>query len=961
MKLHKPSFISYTLVACMFLHAPTVVGAQEKEDSSVVVIEHIQPEKTPGFLLSLSKERSIIPPATVTGQQLFKTPVANITNTLYGKLQGLVVRQRSGEPGYDNASLSIRGRGTYDNSSLVIFVDGFQTTTGYFSYISPNEIESITVLKDPVSLASFGMRGANGVLWVTTKRGGAQKQKVQASVVTGSQQPITLSKPYGSYDYARLYNQALSNDGYALNGNQFVWKPRFSDAELQAFQNGSGTNVDWFNEALRKTGRYTNANVALTGGDPGTKYAIVLDYMKHQGLYNVPTNDKTSNAQIQRFNIRTNLDFSFFKIFEAKIDLGGRIEERRYPNFNGPNLWDNMARYPSLIYPVKDKVSGAWSGTTLYPSNPVASLNALGWASTQDRTLQANFLVKQRLDFITKGLYLSEAVSFNTWTRSRSSKTSTYARYDNGIKTTNDNTTDISSNGTTPEDQYDWKQINLTAGYDRTVGRHAFSGALNYFASAFITDSDNNSQGYNSGNNIFYNFLNIGGRFNYTYNEKYIAEIGFGYSGSDNFSPSKQWVTYPSIGGGWILSKENFMKNSKLFSMLKLRGSAGLSGWDDTNNGRYLYQQYFVSNGSYNTGNNSLSSNAGLILSYTANPAISPEKSFKYDVGFDVSLLKGLDISFDLFKDSRSGIITQNNSIMAVFGGILPFVNLGKVVNKGFEISTNYNKKIGALTLSIGGMFSQFSNKIIEQAEVPPVNAYTKTTGLPIGALMGLVADGFYDISDFNSNGSLKAGMPTPSFGAVQPGDLKYKDLDKNGRVDQNDVTKIGSADYPSKTYSINMVLECKGFDFSAVVQGMAGNDINILSASNLQSVAFVNNTNVFPLAGNAWAYYPSQGIDTRSSANYPRLTLLANDNNYRSSSFWMKKNAFTRVRNMEIGYRFSSSSLKRLKMENLRVFVNAVNPFTWSSLADQYNIDPETNSGYPGMKSFNTGITLNF
>ena len=170
MNLHKTSFISFTFFACIFLHAPTCAGAQENEDTTVVANKHLQPETAPGFLLSLSKERSTIPPATVTGKQLFKTPVANITNTLYGQLQGLVVRQRSGEPGYDNASLSIRGRGTYDNSSLVIFVDGFQTTTGYFSYIAPNEIESITVLKDPVSLASFGMRGANGVLWVTTKR-----------------------------------------------------------------------------------------------------------------------------------------------------------------------------------------------------------------------------------------------------------------------------------------------------------------------------------------------------------------------------------------------------------------------------------------------------------------------------------------------------------------------------------------------------------------------------------------------------------------------------------------------------------------------------------------------------------------------------------------------------------------------------------------------------------------------
>lgn len=951
-------WLAFSLVAGMAIPPSDGLQAQEKKDSLVVNAQASGQES--GVYFSVPASRSILPASSVGSGTLTKTPVANLTNTLYGQLQGLVVRQGSGEPGYDNAGLSIRGRGTYDVSGPIYYVDGFQVTQSYFAYLSPEEIEQITVLKDPVSLSTFGMRGANGVIWVVTRRGQAQKQQVKFNYVTGWQQPIVLNKPLRSLEYAQLFNQATSNDGYRLNGNRFVWSPVFSDAQLEAFRNGTGTDVDWFAENLKKSGRYTNANIILNGGDGQTKYGVVLDYMKHGGLYNVPTNDKTSNAQIQRFNIRTNLDFSFFKIFEAKVDLGGRIEERRYPNFNGPSLWNNMSSYPSSLYKVKD-TSGFWSGTTLFPNNPVASLNALGWTSTQDRTLQANFSLKQKLDFITPGLFLSQAVSFNTWTRTRASKTATYARYNNGIKTTNDNNTDLVANGSTAEDQYDWKQMNLTAGYDRRFGRHQVTAAINYFASAFITDQDNNNVGQNGGNNIFYNFLNLGGRVHYAYDDKYVAELGFGYSGSDNYAPGNRWHMYPSLGAGWVVSKEGFLQNNRAVTFLKLRASAGLTGWDLPNDGRYLFQQYFVSNGSYLTGLNSLVTNTGLMPSYQANPDINPERSLKYDIGVDMTLFKHLDLTFDVFRDNRTDIVTQNNTIMGVFGGILPYVNLGRVENKGFELGMQYHGRIGGLRYSVGGMYAQFKNNIIEQAEVPPVNAFSATTGLPIGAQMGLVADGFYDITDFDANGNLKAGFATPSFGAVQPGDIRYRDMDGNKVIDQNDVSFIGNPNYPTGTYSFNASLQSRGFDFSVLMQGMTGGKINILSAANIQTVAFVNNANVFGIARNAWAYYPDKGIDTRAVADYPRLTRLANDNNYRASTFWLKDAGFLRVRNVELGYTLSSAAAKRLRLDKLRLFVNAVNPFTWSETLRKYDIDPETPTAYPAMKSWNTGITLQF
>ncbi|KAA8477496.1 TonB-linked SusC/RagA family outer membrane protein [Arcticibacter tournemirensis] len=914
----------------------------------------------PAPFFQVAKERDVMPPSTINGRILEKTPVANITNTLYGRLPGLTVRQGSGEPGYDNAALFIRGRGSFDNAGLIIYVDGFQVSSSYFQYLSPSEIESISVLKDPVSLATFGMRGANGVLWIVSKRGSPGRPKVQAQLQSGMQSAIDINKPYRSFDYARLYNQAVSNDNYSLNAYKFNWTPAYSEAQLNDYRNGTGADVDWYGEALRKNSPYTNANVLLTGGDTVTRYSVVLDYMNQGGLYDIKSNDFQSNAEIDRFNIRSNLDFRFFKIFEAKVDLGGRIEDRRYPNYNGGSLWADMGNYPANIYPIKD-VTGNWSGTSLFPNNPIASLNALGWTSTHDRTLQANFNLKERLDFVTPGLYLRQAVSFNTWTRTNSSKTATYARFFNGAKTTTDLTTDIVSNATSPVNQYDWKQINLGAGYDRTFGGHAVTAAINYWGSDYTIDQGQNTAGQNTGLNIFYHNYNIGGRLNYAYDKRYILDLGFGWSGSDNYAPGNRWGFYPAAGAGWVISNESFLSDNKMITFLKLRASAGKSGNDQTFSGRFLYQQYFISSGTYYTGNNSLTGIGGIVPNYAANPDILAEESMKYNAGLDLTILNRISLSGDVFLDKRSGIVVQNNELSALYGAALPYANLGKVTNKGFELVVNYLAKAGPVAVDAGAMAAYARNTIDYQAEIPPVNSFSSTTGLPIAAQMGLVADGLFDIADFNENGTLKAGIPVPNFGAVQPGDIRYKDLDNNGLVNQNDITKVGNSNLPTLTYSFNLGLRYKNFDFYTLFQGVSGNDIDILSAARGQVVAFVNNANIYPIAGNAWAYYPDQGIDTRAAADYPRLTTKGNENNYRSSSFWIKDGSFLRLRNVELGYSFPAGLLRKAHVEKLRVHISAVNPVTWSSLSKNFNIDPETTTGYPGLKSFNAGVSLTF
>jgi hypothetical protein len=311
----------------------------------------------------------------------------------------------------------------------------------------------------------------------------------------------------------------------------------------------------------------------------------------------------------------------------------------------------------------------------------------------------------------------------------------------------------------------------------------------------------------------------------------------------------------------------------------------------------------------------------------------------------------------DYFIDKRSGIVTQDNSLMGVFGATPSYANLGRVTSKGFEVSVNFNNSIEGFKYNIGGLLSLNSNRIDNMDEIPPVSPQAAQTGNPIGSTFGYKADGFYAVTDFNSDGSLKAGLPVPSFGAVQPGDIKYVDQNNDGKIDQADLVKIGKSYLPQLTYSFNMGASYKGIDFRLLFQGAGIRTVNLLDAS-AQTIAFVNNGNAYSIAEGAWAYYPDQGIDTRSTATYPRLTTEQNNNNYINSTFWMKNGDFLTLRNMEIGYTLPISVQG---LSDARIFINGVNLFTLSSLLKNYHIDPETMTGYPALKSYNIGITVNF
>ncbi|RYE37095.1 MAG: SusC/RagA family TonB-linked outer membrane protein [Sphingobacteriaceae bacterium] len=919
----------------------------------------------PGRLFNTGKNSSTAAVSTVFGETLYQTPTPNLTKTLYGRLPGLTVAQGSGEPGYDNANLGIRGIGTYGvgtngYNTYKIFVDGFEVNQNYFSYLAPAEIESVSILKDAASLATFGMRGANGVIWVVTKRGKIGKPTIQFQARTGLQMPINLNKPLDSYGYASLYNQAISND----NGN--VWTPRYSATQLQAYQNGTGTNVDWYKQILKSRTPYSDGDLTFNGGDSTARYNVVFNYANQLGLFNVANTDNTSNEMFKRYNLRTNLNFNMFKIFEARVDIGGRLEDRKSPNYSSNQLFTDLASYPSNIYPVQ--TNGRYSGTALYPNNPYGSINGLGWASTHAKVIQGNFGLREKLNFITPGLYLDEALSVNSYSLSSYNKTATYARYFNDVTTTTDKTTTTVASAQNAVSQEDWKQITGTLGYDRQFGDHKITSAIIYHQSDFRGDG---LFGY------IYHYQNIAGRANYNYKNKYTGEFGFSYFGTDAYASNNRWGFYPAVSGAWIVSNESFLQNNKALSFLKVRASVGKTGNADSqstgslssfgSNGRFLYQQYYLSSGLFYTGNGTPSQASTLNPLFVANPDIHAEKSMKYNLGADLILFNKLSLSADAFLDKRSDIITVDNSISGSFGNNLIFRNLGRMTNKGFEVNASFTNKNNELGYTIFSMASYNKNKIDYQAEVPTAYPYNAQTGRPYGTPIGLLATGFYQLNDFNADGSLKSGIAIPAFGKVQAGDIRYQDLNNDGRVDQTDVTAIGKSVFPTLTYSFGGNINYKGFDLGVFFQGTNGSSVNTLYASptsttlNPQTVAFVNNGNAFPIAQGAWAYYPNQGIDTRATATYPRLTTTGNVNNYRMSSFWMKSGDYLRIRNAELGYSFNAGVINKLRLSKLRIYVNAMNPVTWSSLLKNYHMDPETYSGYPTLKSLNTGISATF
>ncbi len=872
--------------------------------------------------------------SSVGGDDLRKLFTSNVTNTLPGRLPGLTVQQGSGEPGYDSPSLHARGLNTYGSGrGLLILVDGFESP---IEQLIPEEIASISLLKDAAATAIFGQRGANGVLLVTTKRGEIEPLTVNFSAQQGVTSALRLPTFLNAYDYARFYNEALVNDGRPI---------LYSNEDLEAYRVGSDPylfpDINWHDQVLRKNAPIGNYQLHLKGGDQRVKYFVLLNALHNHGLYRNTgdISENSVNSTYNRYNFRTNVDVNITKRLSATLLLGGSVEDKANPASRDTwPLFDLMASVPPNAFPVHNP-NGTFGGSQLY-SNPLGNVLETGFHTSNGRTLQAVFKLTEQLDMITPGLSVSAAISFNSFFRSYSAKTKQYARY--AISGNNPNEISYNQIGLNTslegdESQSDqWRNTIFQSflEYSRNFGLHGLQALLMYHTDTYTI----------SGNNPPYQNRGVGGRLTYINNDKYIGEFSFAYNGSENFPKGNQFGFFPAVSVGWVASNERFLRDNKFLSYLKVRGSYGLTGNNDIGGQRFMFNQYYQWSAPYFFGTSN-SERGGITEGPIANPDVTWEKEHKMNIGLEARLGQNLDVSLDYFMQKRHDILASPYRTIPQFvGANLNNLNYGKVNNQGFEAWVNYHSSPSkAFQYSIGASAWYAKNKVAYNAEALQVNEYLYSTNRTIDQPFVLEAIGlFRDQADIDQSAK-------QVFATVQPGDIKYKDQNQDGIIDENDYFPIGNSTLPELTVSLHPGIQYKGVDLTTFFQAATNRTVYL---SGNYFYAFQNNGKVSTIALDRWT------SATAETATYPRLSANNNLNNFQPSSFWQRDGSFIKLRSIELGYTLPVALAEQLRLDKARVFINGTNLFSIDHVT--YS-DPETLTGYPAVRTVSIGAMITF
>ncbi|RDC57867.1 TonB-dependent receptor [Pedobacter chinensis] len=892
--------------------------------------------------------------STIKADDLPQIPSSSLTNVFTGRLPGLAIYPSgSQQPGYDVSSFLVRGRSSYNsNQEPLILVDGIERS---FSAMDLGEIESVSVLKDAATLAWYGMYGANGVIYVKTKRGSATSTKVTVDAQAGLQAPLAIASPLDSYGYATLYNEASVNSGGAA-----VYSP----AALQAYQDGSdpikypnNNFVRDFTKKVAPTQRYV---ASVTGGNAFIKYYTLLSAYQQGGFYKGGHNDTyDANTNFTRYNLRTNLDLHVNKNLDVALDIGGRITNLTFPNAGTANFLNTVYSTPANAFPILNP-NGSYGGTSIFTaSNPLAMLEAGGASTDLLRNMIATISAKQKMDGILKGLSAEVFYAYDiaglyrsgfsqAYSTSELSSTGSYATYGTAAKV---NYQGNSFSGNIRKSEF-WAGFD----YNRTFGKHdvKFSTRVSRANFSSFGNLDVRREGWS--NRLSYNFI-----------QRYFIDLTGSYVGSENFAPGSRYGFFPAASAGWIISDENFMKGSTGFlDFLKIRGSYGLVGNDAIGSARrFAYNDFFSrSTTGYNFGTSytGVSGTGQLAL---ANPYLTWEKAYKTSVGFDAKMFKqSLSISADYFHEYRKDL-TTGSLLPSLLGQSLIYVNEGAAKYEGFEAGINYSKKIGQVSLNVFGNFTYNISEILAINEAANLPAYQKSIGHPISSVISPAATantaaGYISsmlISDgiFQSQAQIDASPKQIFSRDVKPGDIKYVDQNGDGIINDLDRVRTDFNFVPKAYFGFGSSVGFKNFDINFLFQGTSGRSITIQQLVN---------------AGNANNGYLNQfSVDRWTPSNpgapYPRLLLSDRGNNTVNSDFWIRSGDYIRLKNVELGYSLPSSFTKKLKIGQLRFYAGGLNLLTFDKLGD-LNIDPELpesgfNSSYPYMKIYSFGMNLKF
>jgi len=928
------------------MHFSVQLTAQNAEPDTVLLIKTPSKEKNIGFA---KQQEEIITSAISTrkGTELRGAFTNNIGNTLYGRFPGLTVNQGGNEPGSNNAGLFIRGANTFGLSQApLIIIDGF---IGDFTQLVPEEIEEISILKDASATAIYGMRGANGVVLVTTKKGVDQPLSVSFGAQYGIQQNSGLPQILGSKDYASLFNEALVNDGL---------QPLYSQTDLDLFASGTDPifhpDVNWYDQVFRKSAPLANYNLNFKGGNNTVRYFAMLNALSSQGMYKKfgDENEESSNPKYNLYNFRVNLDISVNKSLSAQLNIGGSVEEKSNPGdlTTGGNL-SLMDRVAPNAFPVYNP-NGVLGGNATYPGNPLGNLLNTGSSTSTGTNLQSFLGLTQKLDFITPGLSTRVAISFNSYYLSSNNKRKSYQRAsivrniagDSVYSNFGQNTSLVQQNSVL--DQFRNNSVQASLNYDRSFGKHDFSGLL-------LFNSDNNDINRNYPNtdpanqSFPYKTNNFGSRVTYVNNKKYIVEFSSSYMGTESFPPDSRHGFFPALSLGWVASNEGFLKTNRVINFLKIRASYGLVGNEFSGGQRFGFNQRYPSTATYflGTGN----TNAfGIAEGRRANQNVTWEKDLKANLGIEAQLGNRVGIILDVYSNKRSDILASSTGVLPQFLGFngYPDLNIGEATNNGFEFLVNYQSdEKKALQFTAEAFVSHTISNIDFNGEAPQPNANLFRTGSAIGQPFGLKAMGIFQSVVEIASSAVPLGI------VVRPGDVKYMDIGgpngiPDGIIDGNDNTAIGKTNIPEWTLGFSTGLKYKGFDLNLIFQGVTG--FNQYLGGN-RFHAFQNNGLVTEIALDRWT-------PQNPGASYPRLSADNNQNNYRFSSFWQRDGSFIKLRVAEIGYTFSEKVLTRVRMKEFRFFLNGTNLFTLDRIKEG---NAEALNGYPQIRTLSAGLRL--
>ena len=923
--------------------------------------------------------------ATVTGDEMKQSPSGNISNTLAGRLPGLIAFQGSGQPGRDDSRLLIRGLSSSTNSSPLIVLDGIpqesvdangNQVNAVLPHIDPNDIESISILKDAGTAAVYGARAANGVILITTKRGKAGKPVLSYTVNGTWQKPARLAKMVDGYEYATLLNEAYKNEG---TFNPATGKG-YTDEQLEIIRTGSDpdryANTDWYSALMKPSAFQQRHNLTVNGGSDRASYFISGGYLNQPGLY--------SAAGYKQYSLRSNLDAMISNRIKVSLNINGRVEKTTDP-VAGSSV-ETFYRQISPLIPSRfsngyyNYVSIPYGFSSLVNGSPyLMSHGDAGYVNTDLNVLETTGSLVYKVPFI-EGLSAKGTFSYNkysTFSKNFVQPYVSYIRNDNGTYTSR-TTGNTKASLTEIYRQRQTVLAEASLNYQRTFGRHSVNAMALYtqtentgdnflasrsnFPSAQIDQlfAGDPATAANDGRGFRDARQSVVGRLAYTFKDRYLFEYSFRYDGSDVFPPGQRFGFFPSVSAGWILSEESFIRNIPAITFLKLRGSWGRLGNDRI--GRFDYLSAYTLGtgleGYYTFGGVDLQA---LVPGVIPNTNFTWEKADMTNIGVEARFFGDkLGIEGDYFYKRTKDILgSRSSSVPATIGGTLPSENLSVIDNKGFELALTHQNTIGEISYFVKPNITFNKNKIIYAPQPAGLLPWQSTIGHPITinpanlTNLGYVAEGLYQSTEEIQKG------PTPLYANVAPGDIRYKDLNGDGKITPDDRTIITKGDYPQIIYGIALGGSFKGFDLNALFQG-AGNIEKYMSG--LGSWAFggtaSNTSPSVPMKQHLDRWTPDN-----PNASYPRL-FKDNLNNQAISSYWVRNASYLRLKNLEIGYSLPARLLSGLRISSARIYVSGANLLTFTKMKD---VDPESAvtsygaTSYLIQRLYNIGFNVKF